>query len=751
MPDSTYSTLQSERIQTWLAQLTLTQKIRLLVGRGQFIPGVMETEEPEKVPGAAGSTNEIPDLGIPSLVLADGPAGVRIDPTRPDSEETFYCTAFPVATLLAATWDTALVAEVGRTYGAEAKEYGVDVVLGPGMNIHRNPLAGRNFEYYSEDPYLSGYIAAAMVRGVQSQGVGTAIKHFVANNSETNRSLLDTIVGERTLREIYLRGFEIAVKEAAPWTIMSAYNKVNGTYASESPEILETILRQEWGYEGLVMSDWFGGKDPVAKLTAGNDLLMPGVPEERDVIKSAVEEQHLPMAVLNRNVERFLGVVVQSPVYQQYAYNNQPDLLKHAKVARKAAGEGIVLLKNESNALPITNPKATIAAYGVGSYEFIAGGSGSGDVNSAYTVSLVEGLGAANLAIDTDLRNSYEAYIKRERAKLPEKQFFLELDQLVPEMPLTLENVAVKVAETDLALITLGRSSGETEDRRLEGDFNINPIERSLIETVSEVYRAAGKPVIVVLNIGNVVELASWREAVDAIVLAWQGGQEAGHALTDVLTGQLNPSGKLPTTFPLRYEDVPGADTFPGREIPNGATHQLGGVVLNKEAEITYTEGVFMGYRHYLTKQLPVAYPFGFGLSYTTFFYEELTLSKTEFTHELEVAVTVKNTGTVAGKEVVQVYLSAPAPSMQKPIRELKAFAKTKLLPPGAGERLYFRLQPKDLASFAVKQSAWIVEAGIYKVQIGASCTDIRLEATFSAPELLVEKCNQVLQPSKTQ
>jgi beta-glucosidase len=711
-------------------------------------------ETQKLVPGAAGTTYEISRLGIRPMVMADGPAGLRISPTHQGDANTYYCTAFPVATLLASTWDPDLVYKVGQAMGNEVLEYGADILLAPAMNLHRNPLCGRNFEYYSEDPLVIGKIAASMVNGVESQGVGTSIKHFAANNAETNRNALNTIVSERALRELYLEGFRLAVAGAQPWTVMSSYNLINDVHASENHDLLTKVLREDWGFKGFVMTDWFGGIDAVAQMKAGNDLIMPGSADQAKAIIKAVREKRLEESVLDQNIERIMNILIQSPRFKGYKYSNKPDLKAHAVVARQAAAEGMVLLKNNGAALPLSSSVKKLAAFGNTSYEIITGGTGSGDVNEAYSVSLVEGLKDAGFSVDTNLQKAYTEYVQATRKKSPPTRQF-SLPAPIGEMAISAELVEQMAAGTDGALITIGRNSGEGSDRKVEGDFNLSSAEKDLIRIVSGSFHAKGKKVIVALNIGGVIEVASWKDLPDAILLTWQGGQEAGHSIADVFSGKVNPSGKLVSTFPMQYQDVPSAKNFPGvvmepeNKPANGEVDDmLGAFRRPKKSRVVYEEGIYVGYRYYETAGVKPAYEFGYGLSYTTFDYSGLSINSKKFSDKLIATVTVRNTGKVAGKEVVQLYLSAPAKKLDKPEEELKGFIKTRLLKPGESQILSFTVTPRNLSSFDPASSSWVAEAGKYELRIGASSRDIRQKASFDLDrELIVKKESKALAP----
>jgi beta-glucosidase len=752
-PQNTAPQLGKNSVKEVVANMTTAEKVSLLVGMGfnLLIPGIPWPSEedrrtPEKVPGAAGRTHAIPRLGIPSLTLSDGPAGVRINPLREgDTSKTYYATGFPIATLLASSWDTDVVNRVGVAAGRETRDYGIDILLAPAMNIHRNPLGGRNFEYYSEDPLLTGKMASSFVRGVQSNGVGTSIKHFAVNNQEFNRMQSDSQVNERALREIYLKGFEIAVKESQPWTVMSSYNLINGTYASQSSELLTTLLRGEWGFKGFVMTDWFGGNNAVEQMKAGNDMLMPGLVDQSTAMVSGIENGTLSKELLDENVTRVLNLILQSPAFKKVQYSDQPDLKTHAQVAREAATEGMVLLKTDGDALPLT-ASTKIALLGNSSYDLIAGGTGSGDVNKKYIVSLDQGLSLAGFTIDDPLKQSYTTYIADRKARRPKVPSFF-LPPPIPEMavePARLEELA---NDTNIAIVTLGRNSGEFNDRKVDNDFTLPATEHAFIKNVSSAFHAKGKKVVVVLNVGGPIEIASWRDLVDAVLLGWQPGQEGGNSIADVLSGKVNPSGRLPTTFPMTYSDVPSATTFPGRLL-EGKANLTNAPFAGRPAVATYDEGIYVGYRYYNTFGVKPAYEFGYGLSYTEFSYGKLNLSSSRFQGKVTATVTVSNTGRVPGKEVVQLYVSAPKQKLKKPDSELRAFAKTRLLKPGESQTLSFTLTASDLASFDPGTSSWVAESGTYTINAARSSLDIKSSAKIELlKDVVVAKSRKLLAP----
>lgn len=764
LPAQNVSQLGKTSLSEVIQAMTIEEKVNLLVGTGMAgmngSNAVVGTTQ-DIVPGAAGTTNPVPRLGIPAIVLADGPAGLRIQPKRPNDPNTYYCTAFPVATLLASTWNPDIVEDVGRAMGNEVLEYGADVLLAPALNIHRNPLCGRNFEYYSEDPLIAGKIAAAYVRGVQSNGVGTSIKHFAANNQETNRMGNDARMSQRALREIYLKGFEIAVKEANPWTVMTSYNKINGTYTSESAALINDILREEWGFKGTVMTDWFGGKNAAAQVHAGNDLLMPGSPNQAQAILDGIKNGTISLDDINLNVKRILLLIEKSPRFRQYKYSNKPDLKAHALVTRESADEGMVLLQNNNSALPIAKSVRKIAIYGITSYDWIAGGTGSGDVNRAYTISLIDGLTAAGFMLDTNIKAEYEKYITAEKAKnKPDKSnplaSFLPKKR-ISEMILEPKELAAQVASNDLAIITIGRTSGEFFDRKVAGDFELTDAERQLIEDVSAAYRKVHKKVAVILNIGGVIETSSWKHLPDAILLAWQAGQEGGNSVADILTGKITPSGKLPMTFPFNYSDAASSANFPYNYTVNAKA--LIESLMGKEQEqkdpvqnadfTNYDEDIFVGYRYFDTFNKGVSYPFGYGLSYTQFAFDKPSI--VEQNEHYTISIAVKNAGLFPGKEVAQLYVAAPrSNALSKPEKELKAFVKTKLLQPGETQVLTMQLSLQDLASFNDKESAWVVDSGTYDIQIGSSSRDIRqhLSLTVAKPSI-AEKVHDVMHPTE--
>lgn len=756
MTAQTAPQLNANNIEEVIKAMTLEEKAQLLVGGGNdgFVgSGAMLGHQKKFVPGAAGTTVAIPRLGIPATVQCDGPAGVHIDAHREGDSRNYYATGFPVGTCLASTWNTDLVRKVGEAIGNETLEYGCDVVLGPGMNLHRNPLCGRNFEYYSEDPVVTGLMGTAFVLGVQSQGVGVSAKHFAVNSQESDRTRVDERLSQRALRELYLKGFEMMVRKNNPWTIMSAYNKVNGVYAQGNKDLLTNILRNDWGYKGIVETDWIGKREdlPVEQeVAAGNDLMMPGYPAQVKDIVNAVKSGKLDVNDVDRNVRRMLEYIVKTPRFKGYKYSGEPDLKAHAAITRQSSTEGMVLLKNNA-ALPIRGLK-TVALFGVNSYDFMSGGLGSGAVNVGYSVDMVTGLKNIGVATTPQLTEIYQNYVKYAKAKLKADKnpmmWFLDQGQpKLDEIDITERCVANEEPKADAAIITIGRQAGEGMDRQINGEFNLSKTEQDMIFRVSDAFHAKGKKVIVIINSGSVMETASWRDRVDAILVAWQPGIEGGNSVADILTGKVNPSGKLTMTWPIAATDHPSTanfakeyDMYTYKNMEGWGKGNIPGVDFSN-----HEEDIYVGYRYFDTFKKDVAYPFGFGLSYTTFEMGKPSVKANG--KNIEVSVTVKNTGKVAGKQVAQVYVTAPKGAYEKPAKELKAFGKTRELKPGESQTLKMTLEKRDLASFDEANSQWKVDAGNYLFQVGTDVESIKGTATLKVAEY-TEKTSSACAPN---
>ena len=756
MTAQTAPQLNANNIEEVIKAMTLEEKAQLLVGGGNdgFVgSGAMLGHQKKFVPGAAGTTVAIPRLGIPATVQCDGPAGVHIDAHREGDSRNYYATGFPVGTCLASTWNTDLVRKVGEAIGNETLEYGCDVVLGPGMNLHRNPLCGRNFEYYSEDPVVTGLMGTAFVLGVQSQGVGVSAKHFAVNSQESDRTHVDERLSQRALRELYLKGFEMMVRKSNPWTIMSAYNKINGIYAQGNKDLLTNILRDDWGYKGIVETDWIGKREdlPVEQeVAAGNDLMMPGYPAQVKDIVNAVKSGKLDVNDVDRNVRRMLEYIVKTPRFKGYKYSGEPDLKAHAAITRQSSTEGMVLLKNNA-ALPIRGLK-TVALFGVNSYDFMSGGLGSGAVNVGYSVDMVTGLKNIGVATTPQLTEIYQNYVKYAKAKLkadknPMMWFLNQGQPKLDEIDITERCVANEEPKADAAIITIGRQAGEGMDRQINGEFNLSKTELDMIFRVSDAFHAKGKKVIVIINSGSVMETASWRDRVDAILVAWQPGIEGGNSVADILTGKVNPSGKLTMTWPIAAVDHPSTanfakeyDMYTYKNMEGWGKGNIPGVDFSN-----HEEDIYVGYRYFDTFKKDVAYPFGFGLSYTTFEMGKPSVKANG--KNIEVSVTVKNTGKVAGKQVAQVYVTAPKGAYEKPAKELKAFGKTRELKPGESQTLKMTLEKRDLASFDEANSQWKVDAGNYLFQVGTDVESIKGTATLKVAEY-TEKTSSACAPN---
>jgi beta-glucosidase len=640
------------------------------------------------------TTNPLPEIGLRALRLADGPHGLRVqDDENPDHlgiGRSEKATCFPPAVTLASSWDPALVQEVGSALGREARSKGVDMVLGPGMNIKRSPLCGRNFEYLSEDPFFTGTMAAAMIRGIQSEGVAACVKHFAVNNQETDRLRVSADVAPRALREIYLRGFEIAVRDANPWGVMASYNRINGVFASENAWLLTSVLRDEWGYDGVVVSDWGAVHDPVAALRAGLDLRMPGRLEDPRIGEAATAGE------IDRELERTAMrlKLLAERTGRNAADPDGVDLDAHHRLTRRAAAESAVLLKNEQATLPLEpGAMGSLAVIGELARSPRYQGAGSSAVNPVRVVSALDAL--------------------KERSEWsPKFEPGYRLDGIHDENLVTAAVTAAAAAETVVLFLGLPPEfESEGRDRK---DISLPANQVALLDRLA----AVNGRIVVVLSNGSVVTTAGWRENAVSIVEFWLTGQAHGDSVADVLFGDVNPSGKLAETIPVRLEDTPSFLDFPGE----------GGHVL-------YGEGIFVGYRYFDARNMPVDYPFGHGLSYTTFEYSDLTVSGREADSPIAiiVSVRVKNTGACAGAEVVQVYVGGIQESPSTPVRELKAFRKVHL-EPGESAMLTFELSREELGHYSTAMDQWIYDGGPSTVYVGASSRDLRLSAPVDVP-----------------
>jgi len=656
---------------------------------------------------SAWTSTPVERLGVPKMIVADGPHGVRREPdVHSIGQPSLPATCFPTASCNASTWDVDLIRQMGAALAEECIALNVDVLLGPGVNMKRSPLCGRNFEYFSEDPYLAGEMAVSFINGVQSKGVGTSLKHYAANNQEFQRFVISAEIDERTLREIYLAAFEKAVKEAQPWTVMCSYNKVNGVLASEHHTLLTEILKDEWGFEGLVVSDWGAVRDRVASLRAGLDWEMPG-PQERRVqaVVDAVRAGELDEALLDESVRRILRIVFKAA---ETPKGGDFDVDAHHALARQIAAEGMVLLKNDGHLLPLKGQQQ-IAVIGRAAQAAHFQGGGSSHINPT--------------RVDVPFQ---ELQSRAGGAELAYAEGYPADDSFRQDL---IDQAVALARSADVALLTIALPpESEGHDR---AGLDLTAQQVALIQAVAQVQPKT----IVILNNGAPVAMSAWIDAVPAVLEGWMMGQAGGGALADILFGRANPCGKLAETFPLKLSDTPAYLNWPG-----GA------------GQVRYGEGLFIGYRYYDAKHLPVLFPFGHGLSYTTFAYSNArvhteqgqSVSAETFrdVDGLTVTVDVTNTGDMAGKEIVQVYVHDRASGLARPEKELKGFAKV-ALQPGETRAVAIELDFRAFAYYHPAYRQWITEDGDFDILIASSAADIRhtltvtLESTLDLPCLL--------------
>ncbi|MDU7027054.1 glycoside hydrolase family 3 C-terminal domain-containing protein [Robinsoniella peoriensis] len=663
--------MKREDIQNLIAQMTLEEKSGMCSGADFW------------------QLKSIERLGIPSVKVTDGPHGLRAQDEQTDHlgiNESIKAVCFPTGCATAASFDRKLLKKIGTAIGQECQAKDISTILGPAMNIKRSPLCGRNFEYYSEDPLVASEMAAALTEGIQSQNVGVSMKHFLANNQEKRRMTNSSQVDERTLREIYLVAFEGAVKQARPWTVMNSYNRINETYVGESKEYLTDILRDEWGFDGYVMSDWGAVNDRVEALKAGMDLEMPASGGINDaMIVKAVQDGSLDEAVVDQACERILNVIFKFIENRQQGVTFEYE--KDHELAAEAEAECIVLLKNEDEILPLVKDKkvAFIGKYAeTPRYQ----GGGSSHINSWKVESAVEAV-----------------------KEISDVSFAKGFDDIVDEVNEELQNEAVRVAEeAEVAVVFAGLPDNFESEGYDRKHLNLPNCQNTLIEKICKVQ----KNTIVVLHNGSPVTMP-WKNQVKGIVEAYLGGQAVGKSVVNVLYGTANPSGRLAETFPLRLEDTPCYLTY-GKGVD----------------EAVYSEGVFVGYRYYTSKKQEVLFPFGYGLSYTTFTYSNLNLDRTQMTDNeiLTVSVEVENTGNRAGKEVIQIYVAPGETETARPVKELRAFDKIELAQ-GEKKTVSFELDARAFAYWNTEIHGWYVESGAYEIQVGKNAEEVLLHTTI--------------------
>ena len=690
------------KVEKLLSQLTLEEKISMLHANSKF------------------TTAGIERLGIPEWAMSDGPHGVREEINRDNwmvaGWDNDFSTYLPVGTALASTWNPDLAYQFGVVLGREARARKKDVILGPGINVHRTPLNGRNFEYTSEDPYLISKMVVPYIKGVQEQDVAACVKHYALNNQEYERFRVNVELDERTLQEIYLPGFKAAVQEAGVLTVMSAYNKFHGKWCSENKYLLTDILKDEWGFEGVVISDWDGTHSTIDAALAGLDVEMGTNKDDyndfyfADSLKKAVENGDVPIEIINDKVRRILTAMFKSKIFDEDRYEGEYISKRNFETARKIAEEAVVLLKND-NVLPLgKNSFKSIAVIGENATKKHAAGGGSSGIKAKYEITPLEGL---KNKIGNDAVIKY-AKGYRSTTTFDWANGTVDTSDVDADYKVNLRNEAVEIAkESDIVIMFVGLNHHfdlESVDRP---DMYLPYEQDKLIEEVLEV----NKNVIVVLISGSPVDMSLWVDKVPAIVQGWYAGSEAGNVFADILFGDINPSGKLPFTFPKKLEDSPA--------------HKLGdypGENLNEE----YKEGIFVGYRYFDTYDVKPQFAFGHGLSYTTFDFSNISLNRKSFSKDdvLEVKLSIKNTGNMAGKEVIQLYVQDVKSSVERPKKELKAFTKV-LLNPGEEKEIVFNVNKEMLSFYDVTKKDFAAESGNFIIHIGSASDDIRLSAEF--------------------